>query len=676
MRGTIEGPSSLRNMGRSFLRSPTGVLSALAILLLIMVAILGPLVMGEEAARTRPSESGMGPTDGHPFGTDRLGRDVLARTIVATRLSLQLGLTAAAIAFCAGVGLGAVIVTVRGRLREVLRRLLDGLLALPGELLAILVVAIIGPGFVGAVWGIGIGLAPYFARITSNLALSVVGNEYVTAARVLGVSTARITARHVLPNLVEQLLIVAATAVPLSIVYVAGLSFLGLGVQPPDLDWGRMLNEAIPDLYINPAGALAPGLAIVASGVVFGAFGEALARTGNPLLWTGRSRRRALRRRRPQGTPGATTVTGGGIEQAQSTEDLGTLLSVDALDVRFPRTDHGEVSAVRGVSLSMKRGETLGIVGESGSGKTTLGLAIAQLSDAAAAVSVRGIRFDNQDLRQLRGSPLARFLGARLAVIFQNPMNSFNPALRMERQLTEVLRAHLRLKKSTARERAVDRLHDVRLKNPEDRLSSYPAEFSGGELQRCMIAMGLTTEPSLILADEPTTALDVTVQAQIISLLREINNTRGTAIVVISHDVGVVAEVVERVLVMYAGRIVEDLTRDQLVDRRAAHPYTQALVAAVPDMTVSRERPLTAIPGRPPPLDDLPEGCAFAPRCPAAVAHCATHDPVLTEIGPGHRVACWVASESVVALPRTSDQPLQPENPHHICVAWSGTDGQ
>jgi len=301
---------------------------------------------------------------------------------------------------------------------------------------------------------------------------------------------------------------------------------------------------------------------------------------------------------------------------------------------------------VRGVSFGVRRGEAVGVVGESGSGKSLTALAVSRLVSETGRVDASRLELLGTDLRASDSRAQRQLLGTSLAMVFQDPMTSFNPTRRMGSQLAEVARHHQGMDRRSALARAVDRLRSVRITDPERRAKQYPHEFSGGMRQRAMIGMGLMGSPALIIADEPTTALDVTVQQQVLDLLQAIREADGVALVLISHDVTVVGEVCDRVLVMYAGRIVEDLPAGALATE-ALHPYTRALVAAVPDMDTDLDQPLAVIPGRPVDPADVPPGCAYAARCPLASARCRTEDPALVDAVPGHRVACWHAGEPI-----------------------------
>jgi oligopeptide/dipeptide ABC transporter ATP-binding protein len=318
------------------------------------------------------------------------------------------------------------------------------------------------------------------------------------------------------------------------------------------------------------------------------------------------------------------------------------LLEVRDLRTQF-FTREGAVHAVDGVSFAVERGKTLGIVGESGSGKSVTALSIMGLLPQPPAKIVGGqVLFEGRDLATLRERELEDIRGKEIAMIFQDPMTSLNPTLTIGLQITETLRRHFDTSKDEARKRAVQLLEEVHIPNAAARLDDYPHRYSGGMRQRVMIAIALACNPKLLIADEPTTALDVTVQAGILDLLEELREQHDMAMILITHDMGVVAEAADDVAVMYAGQIVEQASVLDLFDR-PEHPYTEALLGALPQLegTGIREGRLTAIPGRPPGLIDPPDSCRFAPRCPYAGSDsCTTEMPQLRELRPGH----WVRS--------------------------------
>ena len=316
------------------------------------------------------------------------------------------------------------------------------------------------------------------------------------------------------------------------------------------------------------------------------------------------------------------------------------LLEVQDLRTYF-RSRRGDVHAVDGVSFSVDRGRTLGIVGESGCGKSVTALSIMGLLTENASIVTGEVRFDGRDLVHLPERELQDIRGSQIAMIFQDPMTSLNPTLTVGTQLTETMRRHLGYSKDEALKRSVELLEEVHIPNARNRLEDYPHRYSGGMRQRVMIAMALSCNPKLLIADEPTTALDVTVQAGILDLLEELRVEHDMSMIIITHDMGVVAESADEVAVMYAGQIVEHASAEELFDY-PEHPYTEALLGALPQVEDEgvREGRLTAIPGRPPDLVDLPDQCRFAPRCPYANLHdgCTAHTPELREIRPDHLV--------------------------------------
>jgi len=323
-----------------------------------------------------------------------------------------------------------------------------------------------------------------------------------------------------------------------------------------------------------------------------------------------------------------------------------TLLMVEDLQTVFPGADH-DVVAVDGVSLSVARGKTLGIVGESGCGKSMLSLSIMRLVPRPGRIARGRVMFAGQDLLSLPEKAMRAVRTARIAMIFQEPMTSLNPSLTIGRQITEAIEAHGTATAAELRVRAITLLRQVRIASPEQRLDDYPHQMSGGMRQRVMIAIALSCAPELLIADEPTTALDVTVQSQILDLLRDLQQENGMAIVMITHDLCVVAEMADEVAVMYAGRVVERATVADLFDD-PQHPYTIGLLGSMPRIDLDRER-LIAIEGTVPSAASLPAGCRFRPRCVFAVDACADHDPPLREVAPNHWAACLRAPVEAAA---------------------------
>ncbi|HZA76495.1 MAG TPA: ABC transporter ATP-binding protein [Acidimicrobiales bacterium] len=327
---------------------------------------------------------------------------------------------------------------------------------------------------------------------------------------------------------------------------------------------------------------------------------------------------------------------------------MSELLRIGGLRTWFLTSD-GVVKAVDGVDLTVNRGEIVGLVGESGSGKSVTALSVLRLIDQPGRIVDGSVRFDGQDLRAATNEQMRALRGSRIGMIFQQPVSSLNPSYRVGFQIAEVYEAHERMKRSVGWERAEAMLATVGIPDAKQRSRAYPHQISGGQAQRVMIAMALAAGPDLLIADEPTTALDVTIQAQILDLIRDLQADMGMAVVLITHDLGIVAELCDRVAVMYAGQIVEEADTGTLF-RDPKHPYTQGLIGSVPVIGQRRHR-LDVIPGRVPNLVDLPVGCRFAPRCRPREEHgltqCTEALPALVEVEPGHRVRCYLHSDAV-----------------------------
>jgi peptide/nickel transport system ATP-binding protein/oligopeptide transport system ATP-binding protein len=327
---------------------------------------------------------------------------------------------------------------------------------------------------------------------------------------------------------------------------------------------------------------------------------------------------------------------------------MSAILKVDDLKVSFA-TEDGVVQAVGGVSFELQAGEVLAIVGESGSGKSVTAQTITGLTRAPNARITGSVTYRDRELNGLDDDGLRNIRGEQIAMVFQDPMCSLNPVYRVGDQITEMIRAHRDVSKREAADRAIELLRSVGIPNPERRVRDYPHEFSGGMRQRVMIAMALALEPDVLIADEPTTALDVTVQAQILRLLDQLNRDRDLAVILITHDLGVVAEIADRVVVMYAGQIVENATLDEIF-YDPQHPYTWGLLGSLMRLDQSRSTRLAQIPGQPPSLLAPPPGCRFAPRCAYAFDKCHELPPLEARVGGNHLDRCWLDPEEKKSL--------------------------
>jgi peptide/nickel transport system permease protein len=594
--------------------------------IVVLLAIVTPLLpLADPDVTNTPNRFQPPFSEGAPLGTDHLGRDLLSRLLWGTRLSLAVGFAAAIIAATLGAAIGIVAGYYGGRTDNVIMRGVDMLMAFPYILLALAIVAALGPGLMNALIAVAAVNIPFFARNIRGITVGIANKEFVDAAKLAGMSDARIIVTEVLPNVIPVIVIAMSTTVGWMILETAGLSFLGLGSQPPQADLGSMLGEARSALITNPHTSVVPGVMILIIVMAINLLGDGVRDALDPRLKSG-----ALSRPMP-----ATMVQRTGPVPSPEGDDL---LALRGLKTQFHVKDR-VYKAVDGVDLSLKPGECLGLIGESGSGKSVTALSVMGLVASPPGVITGGaVFYKNEDLVGAPYEVLRSLRGRRVAYIFQDPLATLHPLYRIGDQLIEAVSSHRRISRDEGRAHAIDLLKQVRIPNAESRIDSYPHEMSGGMRQRVGIAMALANDPEVIIADEPTTALDVTVQAQILTLLDDLRRDRGLAILFITHDFGVVAQLCDRVAVMYAGRIVEEGPTDAILNA-PAHPYTSKLMACVPELGGGRRR-LEAIPGLPPVVDKLPEGCAFADRCHVATEACRAREITLAPHGPARSVRC------------------------------------
>lgn len=612
----------LKLFARNRLAAAGGIIFALVVL----VAIAAPILPLQDPYAQDTGQKFLRPfAEGHLLGTDHLGRDILSRLVWGTQLSLLVGLVASIGAAFFGSVIGIVSGFYGGRVDNLLMRGIDMLMAFPYILLALAIVAALGPGLVNALVAVSVVNIPFFARNIRGVTVTLSHKEFVDAARLAGMSNLRIMVSEILPNVLPVIVIAMSTTVGWMILETAGLSFLGLGSQPPVADLGSMLGEGRNALITDPHASIVPGLMIFVIVMSVNLMGDGVRDALDPRLRSG-----ALTRPMARTVVDRTGVPG-------PPENPG-LLDVQDLRTEF-RIGKRRLKAVNDVTLTVRPGECLGLIGESGSGKSVTALSIMGLVASPPGVIAGGaVRYDGREIVGARFGELRRLRGDRISYIFQDPLATLHPLYRIGDQIVEAIRSHHDVGRAEARRRALDLLEAVRIPNAANRIDDYPHELSGGMRQRVGIAMALVNDPDLIIADEPTTALDVTVQAQILSLLDDLRRERHVAILFITHDFGVVAQLCDRVAVMYAGRIVETgPTAAVLSD--PAHPYTRRLIACVPELGEGR-RELHAIPGLPPAVDDLPPGCAFAPRCEKAQDRCRQGDIPLDGFGDGRAVRC------------------------------------
>jgi peptide/nickel transport system permease protein len=593
----------------------------LLIVVLIGIALAAPLLGLPDPVRQDIARRLTGPMTGAPLGRDEFGRDVLARLIWGARNSLAVAFASATIACIVGTTLGLIGGWFRG-IGEILTiRLADIILCFPPILLALLVVTVLGPGVPTLIAMLSVLYMPGFVRVAYGETLSARGQDYVEAVRALGAGHPRILARTILPNIAGPILVQASLAVAAAVVVESGLSFLGLGVVPPAPSWGLMIRSGRATMEQAPLLLLWPCLALTVTILAMNLFCDALRDVVDPRT-TGN---------RPTGMRALFERIAPGLLTPLETRHAGLALSGLTVEIDTPR---GTIKPVDDVSFEVRPGSTVAIVGESGSGKSLTATALMGLLPPTAHVVSGTAAFEGENLLALDEARLRALRGSRIAMIFQDPMSSLNPVHRVGQQVVEAIRAHRPLTRAQARAEALGLFRRVGIADPERRLDAYPHELSGGMRQRVMIAMALANRPALLIADEPTTALDVTVQSQILDLLADLQRETGAGLIFITHSLGVVAEIADEVVVMYAGQVVE---RGPVARVFAAplHPYTRALIAAVPDGTGKPH----AIAGLVPPPHAFPQGCRFQPRCTSAGAGCGAAQRLI-EREPGRLVRC------------------------------------
>ncbi len=588
--------------------------------LIVVIALLAPwLGLANPVAMDVPHRLA-GPSGGHWLGQDEFGRDVFARLVWGARVSLSVAVAAAALACVVGTTLGVVGGFLRGIAEILALRSIDVLLCFPPLLLALLVVTLLGPGATTLIPVLALVYLPGFTRVAYAGVLTARSQDYVEAMRVLGAGKSRIMLRTILPNIGGPLLVQFSLAMAAAVVLESGLSFLGLGVVPPAPSWGLMIGAARATMTQAPLLLLWPCLALTATILVMNALCDGLRDAVDPHPAYRRTASRLL-----------DAIAPGLLAAPRAVLDLrGLTVEID--------TPHGPIRPVRDVSLQVFPGETLAIVGESGSGKSVTSLAITGLLPGAARVVGGAAFLAGTDLLRLPEERLRQLRGAAMAMVFQDPGSSLNPVHRIGAQIEEAIRAH----RIPAPGEAEALLRRVGIPDPARRLRAFPHELSGGMRQRVMIAIAIANGPRLLIADEPTTALDVTIQAQVLDLLADLKRESGLALLFITHSLPVVAEIADRVAVMYAGEIVETgPTAEVFLTPR--HPYTAALLRSAP---VEDGPAPEGIAGVVPPPTALPTGCIFGPRCDRFKPECAVAHPALEAAGEGRAVRCirWNAA--------------------------------
>jgi peptide/nickel transport system permease protein len=627
---------------RVFRKNRMAVVGMWMLVIIVFVAVFAPVIAPHAGAgeTVQISDIYTPPSAAHWLGTDDAGQDVFSNFIFGARVSLIVGFFAAFISVIIGGVLGIVAGFYGGRTEIVLMRFTDVMLVIPDLPLMVVIVALTKPSLLNIIFVIGLLGWTTTARIVRSQTLAVKSRKFVLRARAIGAGNAHIIRHHILPLVMPILVVNAVLVVSLAILNESTLSFLGLG-DPTALSWGQMLNYAFGRGAMSTGAwwaLITPGFGIVWVVLGLTLFGHGLEQVLNPRLETHHLMRpRPIVRHEATGKP-LRHATG---ERVPSEAPI--LIEVDNLSISY-LTEDGKPAAraVENVSFTLRQGELMGLVGESGCGKTTLMLGLLRLLPGAGQIVDGEVWFGDTELTALTENQMEAVRWKGISIVFQGAMNALNPVRSVGDQIAEAIVKHEPHMTDAALEARVSELLELVGISPEHK-KHFPHQYSGGMRQRAMIAMALACNPQVVIADEPTTALDVMIQAQVLELLDSLRKRLGLSIIFVTHDLGVVAEMCDSVLVMYGGVTAEYSDVDTIYNL-AQHPYTQELLKAFPDLTQPEKR-LASIPGYPPRLDDLPAGCRFAPRCPAVFERCLVEQPAIHQLSERHFASCHLVEE-------------------------------
>ncbi|MGK3955505.1 dipeptide/oligopeptide/nickel ABC transporter permease/ATP-binding protein [Arthrobacter sp. R4] len=574
---------------RRLLTHPTGAASLLILVLVALASALAPLLATHDPNTANLKDVLAKAGSEHLLGADSAGRDVFSRLLFAGQFSLAGALVALVVAMVLGVTAGLIAGYYGGWFDAVSSWLTGLMMALPGMVVLLAARAVLGPSMWLSMMIFGVMLSPAFFRLVYASVTAVRNELYVDAARVSGLSDFRIIARHILTVVRAPVIIQSAMVLGIAIAIQAGLEFLGLG----DLNiptWGSMLNDGFINIFKSPTLVLWPalviGLVCIALTLLANAMRDELERSRGPV----KKSRKAAAAAAAADAEGAAEKRGAAavVHPDEPTETAGELLlEVTDLGVGYDQPDGSTTHVVNHVGLTVRRGEVHGLVGESGSGKTQTAFSILRLLPQGGRITGGSIFFEGKDLAHLSEKEMTKVRGKRIAYIPQEPMSNLDAAFTIGSQLTEPMRVCLGLSKAEARKRALALLAKVGIPHPERTFNAYPHQISGGMAQRVLIAGAVSCEPDLLIADEPTTALDVTVQAEVLNLLRELQDELNMGVILVTHNFGVVADLCDRVSVMQTGRVVET-GPVRAIFNNAQHPYTRQLLDAILEDTAPR----------------------------------------------------------------------------------------
>lgn len=630
--------------------------SKISLVLLVLVAlsaILAPVIAPHDPLEITKAYQ---PPDGtYLFGTDNAGRDILSRMLYGGQYSLVIGFGATAFALVLGSIIGAVAAVARKAVSEVIMRVLDVIMSIPGIALAAILVLILGNSVPAIIFSIGFMYTPQIARIVRANVVSEYGEDYVRAVIVSGARAPWILMRHVLRNCIAPIMVFTVTLVADAIIFEASLTFIGAGIAEPTPTWGNILSSARDGVLLGRWWqALFPGIAIMVTCLALNILSEGLtdAMAAAPSAPVSNenadSRREAdllvadpVRAYKEQADSLARRL--GALREVELARtdrrvpdySVEPILQVKNLSIGFPR--HGDVHVVDNVSFDVRPGQCMALVGESGCGKSITTKTIMNLLPDSARIEGQ-ILYKGQDLLKLSKEEHRKLLGHELAMVYQDSLSSLNPSMLISAQMKQLT--------SRGGTRSAEELLELVGLDPKRTLESYPHELSGGQCQRVIIAMALTRDPSLVICDEPTTALDVTVQKQVIKLLNDLQKKLGFAMIFVSHDLALVAEVASEITVMYAGQVIESAPTKELLTN-PIHEYTQGLLGAVLSIEAHDGSRLHQVPGSVPSPADFPKGDRFAPRSSHPTVGLDVH-PILKPVpGAEHHLVSEIPDEEL-----------------------------
>ena len=559
------------------IKNKLALLGGIILFILLLLIITTPFLNLSDPNAINTSDRFSLPfTNNYLLGADHLGRDILSRVMWGTRLSLAVGFSAALIAAILGSFIGIIAGYFGGFFDNILMRSVDVLMAFPYVLLALAIVAVMGPGLFNSLIAVAIVNIPFFARNVRGISLAYAKSDFMIAAKISGRSTFSCIIFELLPNLIPTIIVAFSTTIGWMILETAGLSFLGLGSQPPQADLGSMLGEGRASLIVHSHNSLIPGLMILFIVMGFNLFGDGIRDALDPKLSQGKlGRSKAL-----------TDLKKNFVFSERCSKSF---LQVNDLTTKFIRNNY-EIEAIKKVNLSLQKGECLAIVGESGSGKSVTALSITRLVASPPGIITEGfINYKGTDLLNINLQTMQDIRGKKISYIFQDPQSTLHPLQKVGSQISEIVINHKIINKVKLNKEVLELLRNVKIIDPERVVNLYPHQLSGGMRQRIGIAMAIANKPDIIIADEPTTALDVTVQAKILSIINDLKKEFNLSIIFISHDLNVVSKISDNIAVMFNGEIVE-FGKTKKILNNPNNQYTKKLIKTSPRLSLVKKK--------------------------------------------------------------------------------------